>query len=201
MGDLKNAKMYGGIGSILMLVGGFIPLLGFVLPIVGLVLVFVAIKNIADEAKNQDIFKNYLLYFILNIVALVAVFGIAFITLGAVGFSIMDLASQTSTTGTTDPSQIFAGMDIMALISGCLTALAVAWILLIISAIFLRKSFTAIADYTKVGLFGTTGLIYLIGAATLIIAIGGIIILIAFVMQIIAFFSLPDTIAAAEAPA
>ena len=65
---------------------------------------------------------------------------------------------------------------------------------MIIGAIFLRKSFNGVAKYTKVGLFTTTGLIYLIGAATLIIVIGFIIILIAEVLQIIAFFSLPEKI-------
>lgn len=201
MGDLKNAKMFGGIGSILMLVGAFIPFVGMLLPIVGLVLVFIAIKNIADVAKDNSIFTNYLYYFILNIVAVVAVFVIAIVLLGAtlsgLGLSYTDLLTQTSGE-TIDPNEIFSNFDFMALIGGCLIALAVAWIIMIIAAIFLRKSFASITEHTKVGLFATTGLIYLIGAATIIIAIGLIIILIAEILQIVAFFSLPDTLPTAQ---
>ena len=37
--DIRNAKLMGGIGAILELVGGFIPYLRWVLPLAGLVLV------------------------------------------------------------------------------------------------------------------------------------------------------------------
>lgn len=193
MGELKNAKMFGGIGSILMLVGVFVPVIGALLPIIGLILVIIAIKQIADETKDHEIFKNYLIYFILNIVAVAASLVIMIFALGASlsGFSYSDLMSYQGGT-VTDPSQIFS--DFGTLIGGCLLALAVFWILMIIGTIFLRKSFNSIAKYTNVGLFATTGLVYLIGAATLIIVIGAIIIFIAEIMQIVAFFSLPEKI-------
>ena len=41
--DIRNAKLMGGIGAILELVGGFIPYLGWVLPLAGLVLVLLAL--------------------------------------------------------------------------------------------------------------------------------------------------------------
>ena len=58
MSNLSNAKMYGGIGSIIMLIGGFIPVVGMALPIIGLVLVIIAIKNIADETKDHGNFRE-----------------------------------------------------------------------------------------------------------------------------------------------
>lgn len=45
------------------------PLIG----LVGLVLVFVAVKYIAEETKNHKIFQDYLMNFILNIIAIGAV--------------------------------------------------------------------------------------------------------------------------------
>ena len=194
MGDFKNAKMFGGIGSILMLVGFFIPSIGLIVTLVGAILVIVAVKQISEELKENDIFKNYLMYFILFIISLAALFSILLLTAGAAfSGSLTDiLSSQTG--GGFDPSTITENMDIPTLIGGCLLAVAVFWILQIIAAIFLRKSFNNIGEKANVGLFGTTGLVYLIGAATLIIIIGFIIIFIALIMQIVAFFSLPEEI-------
>ena len=115
MSNLSNAKMYGGIGSIIMLIGGFIPVVGMALPIIGLVLVIIAIKNIADETKDHGIFKNYFISFILNIVAIIAVFGIIMFTMGIAGFSILSLMESG---GVADPSAMFT--DICNLLKGFL---------------------------------------------------------------------------------
>lgn len=193
MGDLKNAKLFGGIGSILMLIGGFIPVAGAILPLIGLILVFVAVYYIAGVTKDQSIFKNYLLSFVLQIVAAIAVVAIGIIMVGAtIGLTnLTDISQWTGTTSTTGVPD-FGGLDIAALGMGCCAAIIVGWILMILASMFLKKSFTSISEHTQVGLFKTTGLIYLIGSALIIIGIGAIILLIAFILQIIAFFSLPD---------
>jgi uncharacterized membrane protein len=192
MGDLNNAKIFGGIGSILMLVGGFIPLAGAVLPFIGLILVLIAVYYIGTITKDESIFKNYILSFILQIVAVVAFVAIMAIAFGATfGFSLLEIQNMLeSQAGVTDPTDIFG--NIGALIGGCCLAGVIAWVLMIISALFLKKSFSSIKEHLKVDIFGTTGLVYLIGAALLIIGIGGIVLLIALILQIIAFFSLPD---------
>ena len=65
------------------------------------------------------------------------------------------------------------------------------WILLIVATLYLKKSFDAIAKHTKVGLFSTTGLLYLIGAVLVIaFGLGGIIMFIASILEIVSFFSL-----------
>jgi len=68
----------------------------------------------------------------------------------------------------------------------------VLWVLLIISAIFARMSYNSMASTLGVGIFRTTGLIYLIGAATTIILVGFLLIFIAIILNIVAFFSIPD---------
>jgi len=73
---------------------------------------------------------------------------------------------------------------IMALIAG--------WILWVIGAIYLRRSYNSIAKHTNVSLFRTTGTVYLIGAITTIILIGYIILIVGRIIEVIAYFSLPD---------
>ncbi len=192
MSKLSNAKVFGGIGAILSLVGAFVPGFGSVVSIIGLVLVFVAVKYIADETKDHPIFKNYMLFFLCNIIALVAAVAI-FFAIG--GLSI--ISTMQSLSNLTNPSEI---MDAIApLLTGCVVALLVGWILLIIGTLYLRKSYNSIAEHTKVDLFKTTGLLYFIGAITLVVIVGALIILIAKILEIIAFFSLPDTLPKAGA--
>ena len=188
MADLKNAKILGGIGALLMLVGWIIPTAGFLIVLVGLVLLFVGVKYISEETKDNTIFSNYMYYFICTFIAIVATCAILFYTLASVGgiayftsFENMDM---------TDPMAIF---DYFApFLAGVVVALLIGWIFLIIGAFYLKKSYNSITEHSKVGLFKTTGLVYLIGVFTLIIFIGIIIIIIAKIMEIIAFFTLPE---------
>jgi uncharacterized membrane protein len=190
MGDLKNAKILGGIGALLMLVGWIIPTAGFLIVLVGLVLLFIGVKNISEETKDNSIFRNYMYYFICTFFAIVAIIAILFVTLASVGgieyftfFENMDI---------TDPTAIFDYLS--PFLVGCVAAFLIGWIFIIISALYLKKSYNSITELTKVGLFKTTGLVYIIGAFTLIIGIGVIIIIIAKIMEIIAFFTLPDVL-------
>ena len=79
-------------------------------------------------------------------------------------------------------------------IIGCGIAILVGYILLILGALYLRKSFDGIAERTRVDLFKTTGLVYLIGAVTTIFFIGFFIFIIAIILEIASFFSLPDSL-------
>lgn len=194
---LHSAKLLGGIGSILLLLLP-VPAAGWLLAIIGLVLVLVAVKYLADELKDHNVFTNYLLSFILVIVGAFLAAIIAVISF----FSTISGTDWTAFQNLTSPQQVFNMMQtsgLMAFLGGLLIALAVLWVLLIVSAIFFRKSFNKIATDTKTHLFHTTGLMYLIGAATVIVVgIGLIIIYITFIVQIVAFFSLPETLSAQE---
>ncbi len=190
MSKLSEAKTFGGIGALLMLIGGFVPYAGPIISIVGLVLLFIAVKSISNLTKDEEIFSNYLMHFIINIISIVALIVIMLLAFGAAGgftwisglegAEITDLESFWDNFGT--------------IIGGCILALVVSWILYIIAAIYLRRSYNKIAEHTKVDLFKTTGLIYFIGAITTIIIIGLIIIFVARIIEIIAYFSLPDNL-------
>ncbi|NJD99257.1 DUF996 domain-containing protein [Thermococcus sp. LS1] len=60
MGELSNAKILGGVGALLGIVG-----LGFI----GFILKLLAVKNISEATGNEEIFSKYLWAAILNIIA------------------------------------------------------------------------------------------------------------------------------------
>jgi len=196
---LNNAKLMGGIGSILMLLM-LVPTVGWIIAFVGFILVLVAVKYLADEIKDHNIFTNYLLSFIIVIIgvflfAIIAVFSF---------FSTIAGTNWSAFQNLTSPQQVFTQLQtsgLLTFLGTLLVALAVLWVVLIVSAIFLRKSFNKIASDTKTHMFHTAGLLYLIGAATVILfGVGLIIIFVAFILQIIAFFSLPESLPTAAMP-
>ena len=69
------------------------------------------------------------------------------------------------------------------------TVLVVAWVFAIVAAFYVRRSLKMVAEKTSVKYFGTAGLLVLIGAFLLIIFVGVILIWVAEIVLIIAFFS------------
>jgi uncharacterized membrane protein len=202
MSKLSEAKVLGGVGAILSLLV-FVPFgIGFLLNLIGLVLIFIAVKYIADETKNEGIFHNYLMNFILQIIAVGAFIAIMIISFGVSGGFSWINAIQQQQQNITDVNSFWSsyGSNIMTLLGGCVLAVIIAWLLLTLGALYLRKSYNSIAERTGVGLFKTTGLVYLIGAATLIIIIGVFILIIAKILEIVSYFSIPDTLPAAPTP-
>ena len=183
MSKLSEAKILGGIGALLMLLGGLaVPGLG---GIIGLILIFIAVKYVSEECKDKSIFDNYLLQFIYKIIAIVAVFVIFIISVG--GFTFFTVIESIDFTDFNTVWNFFEPYIIWWIL-----AIVIGWVFLIISSWYLKKSYYSIADHTKVKLFRTTGLVYFIGAITLIIFVGFIIIFIAQIMEIIAYLRLPE---------
>jgi len=189
MGTLSQAKTLGGVGSILMLLNA-IPSVGPLLGIAGFILVLIAVKYISDSVGDKSIFNNMIFSVITGIVAIVAAAILVFASIlrfiGLEGFS-SDFFNQDFL----GPSEVVSG-DVISLIASIVIGLVVFWILFVISAIFLRKSFTSISQALNVGMFGTASMIYLIGAALTIILVGFVLIFVAQILYIVAFFSIPD---------
>jgi uncharacterized membrane protein len=195
MTKLHEAKILGGIGALLSLLF-FIPYAGFIINLVGLVLIFVAVHYIAEETKNHSIFQNYLMNFILQIIAVVAVVVIMIAAFGISGG--ISWVSTIQEQNITDFDSFWASFGTFFI--GCMLAFVIAWVLLILGALYLRKSYNSIAEHTKVDLFKTTGLVYFIGAITVIIIIGIFIIIVAKILEIVSFFSLPENLPSATEP-
>ncbi len=166
MASLSNAKVLGGVGGILAIIPG--------ISLVGWILILVALKEVSDVTRDRSIFDDAM---IAGITAII----------GAVTF-IVFLASGT-----------FGGLITLGAIAfgplgalGALAFLGVFWVFLIVSSIFLKRAYDKTAQRLNVGAFATAGLLYLIGALTVIVLVGFLILLIAMIFQIVAYFSIPD---------
>jgi uncharacterized membrane protein len=179
MASLGQAKTLGGVGSILVLLS-FVPYAGFALAIVGFILILIAVKYISEVIGDTAVFNNMIIAVVLAIVGLV-VGGI--VVFGAV-YSLIGLGS-IGTTGT-----ISGG--VVGLIAAIIVGLIIVWIFYLIASIFIKRSYDTVANRLNVGTFHTAGLLYLIGAALTIIFVGIIIVFIAEILQIVAFFSIPE---------
>jgi uncharacterized membrane protein/ribosomal protein L40E len=166
MASLSNAKVLGGVGGILIFIPG--------VSLVGWILILIALKEISDSTQDKSIFDDALvaaITAIIGAVTLVFIFALGafegLITIGAVGFGPLGAL-------------------------GAFALLGVFWAVLIISSIFLKRAYDKTAQRLNVGAFATAGLLYLIGALTVIVIVGFLILFIALIFQIVAFFSIPD---------
>jgi uncharacterized membrane protein len=185
MTSLSQAKNLGAVGSILVLLTA-VPSIGGVLGIVGFVLILFAIKGIAEVVADKSIFRNMLVATGLAIAGIVtgalviAASFFAFIGLNAVNFG-----------PGFNPSTVPTGSWI-GLIGSFIAGLVVLWALLLASAVYVRKTYGAIASKLNVRMFETAGLVYLIGAATTIILVGFALLFIAQILVTVAFFSIEE---------
>jgi len=143
----------------------FIP----VLNIIGYILILVSINDIAKGVQDRSVFTNAMIAVVLQIAGVVV--GLFVIFAG--------IASGMMTAGVSAAVGIFGG-------------LAIVWICFVIAAYFLRKSYTTMASKLGVPQFGTTGLLFLIGSALVIVLVGFILIFVAYIFQAIAFFSMRE---------
>jgi len=89
-------------------------------------------------------------------------------------------------------------------VATAVTGLVATEALFVLSALNVRRTFKALATDLNVNTFEKAGLLYLIGAATIIVGIGLVLIIIAEILLGVAFFSIRDqqTIASTtQAPA
>ncbi len=159
--------------------------IGPLIAIVGAVLMLYAISEISTTVGDRSIFRNMVVAVALAVVGLVI--GVATVlssVLRAFGLGILS-------GGVPNPSSI-PHTNLVDLIMGAIVGFAVLWVLLIVSAYFVRLSYDSMGSKLGVSMFGTAGLLYLIGAALTIILVGLVLIFVALILNIVAFFSIPD---------
>jgi uncharacterized membrane protein len=197
--DLQTTKYLGGVGALLLFIGPLITyanIFAGLLPLIGFILVLVALKGLADYYNEGGIFNNALYGFIAGIVGGVVSIGIL------VGTALVTLANL-GITDWTDPAAwtdaVMTGA-IFSLIGALIITVVVLFIFIVVAAWLYRKSLSMLATKSGVNLFGTAGLIFLIGAFLTIIAIGFLLIWISFILIAIAFFTLRPTPAGPTEP-
>jgi len=164
----------------------FVPTVGTVLGLIGFVMILAAIKYIADDLSDRTIFNNMIIAVILGIV------GIAIGSLVVLGTVLSAFASGYFTGPVLAPSTSVTTAQWIAFGTAIGLGLLGAWALLLVSAVFLRRSYKTIGTKMGVNRFGTAGTLYLVGAATTIIFVGFVILLAAEIMTAIAFWSIQE---------
>lgn len=189
MASLSNAKTLGGLGAILVLLF-VVPSAGAILGIAGFVMILVAVKYISDYFNERRILNDMLIAVTMSVVGIVVgslvivptVIG-AFMNGYFGGVNFAPSSAITTAQWITFGTQI--GLGLLA-----------AWIFFLVSSIYIRRSYNLIGAKLNESMFGTAGLLYMIGAATAIVGIGFLILLIAQILTAVAFFSIPDTLQA-----
>lgn len=171
--EIKEAKIMGGVGAILTLLG-FVPKIGWILSIVGFVLLYLGHKKISEASGRSEIMSSFIIAVVLAIVASI----------------IIAFSGASSIMGIFSISRGGRG----GLVAIGIILFIIAWILSIAGYYFYKKVLDTTSEVTNVSSFKTGGLLIFIGAILMIVVVGFILILIGRIFEIIAFFSLPDTI-------
>jgi uncharacterized membrane protein len=192
----ESSKNLSAVGALLIVIGavaGFAVSFSGIVSLIGIILLLVGVKGLANFYKEQGIFNNTLYSIITVVVGCVAGVGViaasavaALADLGINWANIEDWANIG-----TDVATVFADFDfsvIATLLGALFVGLIILWVTFIISMYFLRKSMNQLSTKSGVGLFGTAGLLVLIGAV--IPAIGLLLIWIGFILSTAAFFQM-----------
>ncbi len=199
---LETSKTLGGVGALLMVIGPFLGAYSGVLGLIGLILVLIALKGLSDHYNEAGIFNNALYGFIMAIIG--GVVCVAVIVVAAVGL-LIDLGIEVATWGDPTAFQNINWENLVTLdilwphIATIVGSLVVLFAFVVVASIFLRRSLTTLSAKTGVNMFGTVGLLTLIGAVLTIIGVGFILLWVALILLVVAFFRIKTQ--SAEPPA
>jgi len=149
-------------------VGAILIFIPFV-SLIGYILIIVAVRDISNDLQDRSIFNNIVIAGVTGIVGALA--GAFFIFAGLLGSG---LKSGTS---------VFAGLAV---------GLLIAWIALVVSAVFLRRAYNTMGQRLQVDMFKTAATLYFVGAILTIVVVGFVILFIAEILQAVAYFSIPN---------
>ena len=191
--DLNTAKYIGGVGALLGCVSVFPYVNTFgIIPLISLILLLIGAKGLADHYNEAGIFNNALYGVITIIVGAVITVALAFFAFVSVfsdvGLTFSNVSNWQSLVSEVTQSQ---WLDAFFNAAGYIfLTIAIFFVLAVISALFFRKSMSLSAKKTGVGLFGSAGIVLLIGAILTIVFFGVILLWISLLLIAIAFFQI-----------
>jgi Predicted membrane protein len=169
--------MLGGIGSILILLG-WMTGVGILFGIVGVVLWLISMYQLSNILGKPTIFQKVLIGFILNIAGVVIAFAFGLMALIPLLVSPKDEAGA-----------------ILGLGLGVVFAIVVAYATFVVSAYFYKEAFEILAQATTQNLFKIGGLLFFIGAITIILfGLGFLLIIVSNIVFAVAFFTVPNEV-------
>ena len=209
---LETARNLGGVGALLLVIAGlaFFANAAFaLLGLVGIILILIALKGMADTFSDGRIFNNGLYSLIVIIVGVFAFIGALIASFLFFIGNLPDWArpyvdaknwqglATAFQNRAMDPASFGS---LFTLIGAVLLALIVLFVFAVIAMLFLRRSLGILSTKTGVGLFGTSGLLLLIGAVLTPILIGFLLIWIGWILLTVAFFSVRTVAPSQPAP-
>ena len=192
----ESSKNLSAVGSLLLVIGavsGFATSFSGILSLVGMILLLIGLKGLAEHYKEEGIFKNALYSIITAIVG--CVIGVGIIATSAVS-ALADIGIEWANIEDwgnigTDVGTVVTDFDfdaIATLLGAILVGVIILFVVMIVAMYFLRKSMEQLSSKSGVGLFGTAGILMLIGA--IIPIVGYLLIWIGFILATVAFFQM-----------
>jgi len=192
----ESGKNLSAIGSLLIVIGavtGFATSFSGILSLVGIILLLIGLKGLAEHYKEEGIFKNALYSIITAVVGCVVGIGIiattAVAALADIGIEWANIEDWGNIG--TDVGTVFTDLDFSAiatLLGAILVGVLILFVVMIVAMYFLRKSMDQLSTKSGVSLFGTAGILMLIGA--IIPIVGYLLIWIGFILATVAFFQM-----------
>lgn len=213
----ETSKNLGGLGAILLVIAAvmiiFLPVATLIVGIAGAIMLLIGLHGLAGYYKERGIFNHGLISFLTVVIGgIIAAVVFLYVVLANITPLLHELYPGWNGDWTSlqnlpppDTSAIQSGnFDVsvlMPLLLGMIVVFVLVWIVAIIAAVFIRQSLNQIKDKSNVNMFGTAGIVILIGAFLGIIFIGYVIMVIGLLLAAIAFFQLRPAQPAVEPPA
>jgi uncharacterized membrane protein len=172
--EVRSAGTLGFVGVILMLVG-LIPYAG-VLSIVGLILVLIALNRLSKVYGNDAIWRNALYGFITGIVGIIA--------LVVAVFAYLAPMLLLHTLPMIVPSPYGFGTSLLVFF---VVLFIIAYVFMVLEYRFFRNAYRELAGSSGVDDFNKAARWYWIGALTLIVLVGAILILIGHIYALLGY--------------
>jgi len=192
----ESSKNLSAIGALLIVLGAVIGIVwsfSGVLSLIGIILLLIGLKGLASFYKEDGIFNNALYSMIIAIVGSIVAVGVTVVSavsaLADIGIDWANIEDWANVG--TDVTNVFTDLNInaiMDLLGALVIGLIIFYVIIIISMFFIRKSMNQLSTKSGIGLFGTAGLLMLIGAV--IPVIGLLLIFIGTILATVAFFQM-----------
>lgn len=191
--EFNTARNLGFAGAILLVLSIIIGLSGFgflyvVGYIIGVILVLRSLHYLSQVYGERRVFTYSLYGILIYVVAVATVLAMAVLILGPLGARWVEEGMR--------PGEVFAALSASIIVLGLIL-----WLGLVAGSYLLYRALSLLASHSGVELFKTTGLVYLVGAATIIVAVGALLIVLGHILLAISFYTLkPPEKPLAQAP-
>jgi uncharacterized membrane protein len=149
---------------------------GAALALAGYILFLVAMHRLSKYYSDHSIFSNLIKALIIQIVT-----GIVIAVVVLIAVSVVFSGIIVPMTGSAVPGVVFGAIAVYAVVA------IIGFVISFYCAILYKRSFDRLAEKSGVDSFHTAGLLYLIGTILNIVAVGGIIIWIAWIFAALGY--------------